>query len=131
MLFIGCKLKPVDNSGVKLVRCIRIISKTKKFAIIGDLIGVVIKQFKITKKLLKKTMYYGLIVATKYPIQRLDGIKVIFGSNRVVLLNTNLKVLSTRLFGPIGREVRNNFVGKGRHRKWRYDKIVSLAKKVV
>lgn len=116
MLFKGCKLSPVDNSGIKLVKCIKIISKTKKFGGVGDLLGVVIKKYKLKKKLLKKTIYYGLLISTKAPVFRLDGIKVT-SVNRLVLLSTKLQVLSSRIKGPIYKEVRNDFIGKGRHRR--------------
>lgn len=129
-MFIGCKLRPVDNSGIKEVKCIRIISKTKKFGGVGDLIGVMIKKYRMKKKLLKKTMYYGLIISTIYPIKRKDGI-IIKSVNRIVLLSTKLSVLSSRIKGPIYKEIRNNFVGKGRYRRWRYEKIVSFARRVI
>ena len=131
MLFKGCILKPSDNSGIKTVRCIRIINKTKVYGSVGDLLGVMIKSFKKQKKLLKKTMYYGLIVSTKAAIIRIEGTKIVCDYNRIVLLSNKEQILSTRLFGPIYKEIRNNFVGKGRYRRWRYDKVVSYAKKVI
>jgi ribosomal protein L14 len=73
MLFVGTKLKPVDNAGVKQVKCIRIISKTKKYAQVGDLLGVVVKKFKMKKKLVKKIMYYGLVISMKAYLKRIDG----------------------------------------------------------
>lgn len=130
MLFVGCKFTPVDNSGIKLVKCIKIISKTKKFGLVGDLLGVVIKRFRQSKKLLKKTVYYGLVLSSKAPVLRKDGIRIV-SENRIVLLSTKFKPLSSRIIGPIYKEVRNNFVGKGRFRRWRYDKVVSYAKKVI
>ena len=117
MLFKGCILKPSDNSGIKTVRCIRIINKTKNYGSVGDLLGVMIKSFKKQKKLLKKTMYYGLIVSTKAAIIRIEGTRLICDYNRIVLLSTKEQVLSTRLFGPIYKEIRNNFIGKGRYRR--------------
>ena len=131
MLFIGCKLKPVDNSGVKLVRCIRIISKTKKYGLVGDLLGVVIRKFRLKKKLLKKTIYYGLIISTRYPVFRLDGIRITSDLNRIVLLSIKSQNLGSRLIGPVYKEIRNKFIGKGRHRRWRYSKVVSYAKKII
>lgn len=131
MLFKGCKFKPVDNSGIKLVRCVRIISKTKKFGLIGDLLGVVIRKFKQKKKLLKKTIYYGLIISTKYPVLRKDGIKLVSDKNRIILMSNKLVVFGSRIVGPIYKEVRNQFIGKGRYRRWRFDKVVSYAKKVI
>jgi large subunit ribosomal protein L14 len=73
MLFRDNKLMPVDNTGVKLVKCIRVIHKTKKIARIGDLLGVFVKKFKKRKKLLKKVLYYGLIISIKASILRPDG----------------------------------------------------------
>lgn len=130
MLFRDCKLTPVDNSGIKLVKCVKLISKTKKYASVGDLLGVVIKRYRLKKKLTKKTIYYGLIISTKSPIIRLDGIKL-KSVNRIVLMTTKLQILSSRIKGPIYKEIRNNFIGKGRYRRWKYDKVVSFAKKVI
>ena len=117
MIFRGCKLKPVDNSGVKLVRCIKIISKTKKFGIVGDLLGVLIKKFRLKKKLLKKTIYYGLILSSKYPTYRLDGIIIKSDMNRIVLMSLKSQIFGSRIIGPVYKEVRNKFIGKGRHRR--------------
>lgn len=73
MLFKDSKIKPVDNTGAKLVKCIRIVHKTKKYGTVGDLLAVIVKKFKKKKKLIKKTIYYGLLISIKAPIIRLDG----------------------------------------------------------
>jgi large subunit ribosomal protein L14 len=117
MLFRSMKLRPVDNTGAKVVKCIRIISKTKKYAVVGDLLGVVVKKFRFQKKLVKKVIYYGLIISMRSLLLRPDGIRIKSDKNRIVLLSNKLQFLGTRIYGPIYKEVRNIYVGKGRHRR--------------
>lgn len=111
------KLKPVDNTGAKVVKCVRIISKTKKFGVVGDLLGVVVKSFRMRKKLVKKTIYYGLVLSMRSSLYRLDGIRIKSNQNRIVLLSDKGQFLGTRIYGPIYKEVRSIFIGKGRYRR--------------
>ena len=131
MIYKGMKLRPVDNTGAKIVKCIRVISKTKKYGSVGDLLGVMIKRFRMKKKLIKKTIYYGLILSIKSLLYRPDGIRIKSSKNRIVLLSDKCQFLGTRIYGPIYKEVRSIYIGKGRHRRWRYDKVVSCARKVL
>lgn len=131
MIYKDMKLKPVDNTGAKIVKCIRIISKTKKYGKVGDVIGIMVQKFKMRKKLVKRVLYFGLIISTRGVIYRLDGSRIKSDKNRIVLLDSKEQFLGTRLYGPIYKEIRNIFVGKGRHRRWKYDRIVSCAKKVI
>jgi large subunit ribosomal protein L14 len=83
------------------------------------------------KKLVKKIMYYGLVISMKAYLKRIDGTWMRSTANRIVLLSNKVQFLGTRIYGPIYKEIRNIFVGKGRYRRWKYDKIVSYAKKVI
>jgi ribosomal protein L14 len=66
------------------------------------LLAVIIQKFKLKKKLIKKKIYYGLIISTKTPTYRKDGIILKSSFNRVVLLSAeNLQFLGTRIYGPI------------------------------
>lgn len=131
MLFKGMQLRPVDNTGAKVVKCIRVISKSKKYGLVGDLLGVVVKKFRMQKKLVKKVVYYGLIISMRSRLLRPDGTYIKSNKNRIVLLSSKIQFLGTRIYGPIYKEVRNIYVGKGRHRRWRYDRVVSCARKVI
>jgi len=124
------KLLPYDNTGVKFLKCINIQYKHKPYGSIGDLLGVVITKFKSKKKLLKKKIYFGLVISVKKKVFRQDGIYVKCDTNRVVLLNpTNLQFLGTRIYGPIFKEVKN--VVEGKKKIVKFNKIVSLSKKTI
>lgn len=118
-----------DNTGVRLLKCIH-IKGTKKYGYIGDLINIVVNKFKSKKKLYKKNIYYGLIIATKRKVYRADGIFLKSDFNRVLVLNkeTN-QFLGTRIYGPVYKEIRQ--IKDGKKKLVRYEKIVSLAKKMI
>ena len=111
-----------DNSGAKKVMCIKVLGGSKKrFAGIGELIKVSVKEAIPNSKVKKGEVLDAVIVRTKKGIRRLDGSYVKFDSNAVVLLNQKHQPLGTRVFGPITRELRTE----------KYMKIISLALEVV
>lgn len=101
-------LKVSDNSGAKTARCLKILKGfKKKFAKVGDIIIVSIKQLrnklKKTSKVRKKELYQALIIRTKYtckPYKKTAYAKI-FNNNSVVLLNKQENPLGTRIFGPL------------------------------
>jgi large subunit ribosomal protein L14 len=123
------KIITADNTGAKVFKCIHVANK-KKYGSIGDLLNVVIKQFKINKGLQKKTIYYGLIIILKVPIYRHSGVYLKSDSNRIVVLNKEtLKFLGTRIQSPLYKEMYSFY--KGKKKLLRFEKIVSLAKKII
>jgi len=117
------KLDVADNSGAKLVECIKVIGGSKKeFASVGDVIIVAIKEATTGGKAKKGEVKSAVVVRTKFPIMREDGSYIQFDTNSVVLINKeSLEPIGTRIFGPVARELRNkNFL-----------KICSLAPEVV
>lgn len=108
MLQKESKLRPCDNAGVRWVKCVRVIGKSKSFGYVGELLAVVIQKFKLKKKLVKKKIYYGLVISMKTPLYRKDGIIIRSDLNRMVLLSSeNLQFLGTRIYGPIYKEIVN------------------------
>ena len=97
MIFVETSLSVIDNSGAKLVKCIKVLGQKKKRVLSGDLVLVVVKK-KIENKnnVVKKKVYYGLLSQLKYPTSRLDGRHIIFNKNSVILLSSKLKFLGTR-----------------------------------
>lgn len=114
MIQIQTLLKVADNSGGKIVRCLKILKKGQKtrYGSIGDLIVVSVQQIrsknKLTSKVKKGDVLYAVIVKTRYIFRRSLGLSFSFSQNAVVLLNKQLKPLATRVIGLIPKELRNN-----------------------
>jgi large subunit ribosomal protein L14 len=115
-------LNVADNSGAKKVQCIGIPGGArKKYATLGDVITVTVKQASPDGNAKKGKIYRAVVVRTAKEVRRPDGSYVKFGDNAVVLLNQYGEPQGTRILGPIAREVRN----KG------FTKIASLAPEVI
>lgn len=115
-----------DNSGAKLLQCIHIIGGTKKrFARLGDTIKCAVKKAIPGGTVKKSDVVTAVIVRTRKEFRRPDGSYIRFGENAAVIINKDKEPVSTRIFGPIARELRSRpgYVG--------YPKIVSLAQEVV
>ena len=115
------RLSVADNSGAKEVLCIRVLGGTKKrYASIGDKIKVTVKSATPKGEAKKGKVYNAVVVRTKKEIRRPDGSYIRFDDNAVVMLNAQGEMSSTRIFGPVARELRENYM-----------KIVSLAPEVL
>ena len=122
MIQMQTNLEVADNSGAKIVRCIKVIGGSKKTsATIGDIIVVSVQQAIPSGKIKKGEVKKGVIVRTKFPVRRDDGSYVRFDTNSVVLLGGDNEPLGTRIFGPVARELRNK----------NFTKICSLAPEVL
>ena len=128
MLQKETKIINSDNTGVKLLKCIN-VRGNKKYGMIGDLLNVVVNKFRMKKKLLKKQIYYGLVISTVIQSYRLDGIFIKSDFNRILVLSKDKQFLGTRIYGPIYKEIR--YLVDGKKKLVRYEKIVSLAKKTI
>lgn len=111
MIQKGCYLKVIDNSGAKIVFCIRLISKSnKRYAFIGDLLLVSVKSLRTKRRFAAKvkpgTLIRALIVRTKNTKCYLFGDNLKFYENSVVLLNKQNKLLGTRIFGLLPNSLR-------------------------
>lgn len=133
MVFIGTKLKVADNSGAKLVKCIKVLGLgLKKTGFLGDLLLVTIKKFG-KKQIKKKIIYHGLVVMIKQQVIRKDGSVVRFAQNRVILFSkdeTKSKFLGTRLYGGIMKELKFQ-IYKNKKEKQKYFKVISYANSIL
>ena len=115
------RLSVADNSGAKEVLCIRVLGGTgKRYASIGDQIVVTVKSALPSGEVKKGTVSRAVVVRTRKEIRRPDGSYIRFDNNAVVLLNQAGEIRGTRIFGPIPRELRENYM-----------KIISLAPEVL
>ncbi|HWR03630.1 MAG TPA: 50S ribosomal protein L14 [Humidesulfovibrio sp.] len=115
-------LDVADNSGAKLVCCIKVLGGSKRrYASVGDIIVVSVKDAMPHSKVKKGAVMKAVVVRTRKEVGRPDGSYIKFDSNSAVLLNNANEPLGTRIFGPVARELRlKNFM-----------KIVSLAPEVL
>ena len=115
-------LEVADNSGARKVLCIRVLGGTRRrYASIGDIIVVSIKEALPGARVKKKQLHKAVIVRTKKEIGRSDGTYIRFDDNSVVLVDNNREPIGTRIFGPVARELRAK----------RFMKIISLAPEVL
>ena len=122
MIQVQTELNVADNTGARVVECIKVLGGSKRrTASVGDKIVVSVKDAMPNGKVKKGTVQKAVIVRTKYPISRNDGSKVKFDNNAVVIIDDKGEPLGTRIFGPVTRELRT----KGQ------TKIVSLAPEVL
>lgn len=115
-------LKVADNTGARLVMCIKVLGGSKrKYASIGDVIKITVKDALPRGKVKKGEIYNAVIVRTAKGVRRGDGSIIRFDGNAVVILNNKQEPIGTRIFGPVTRELRtSNFM-----------KIISLAPEVI
>ena len=115
-------LDVADNSGAKKVMCVKVLGGSKrKYASIGDIIVVSIKEAIPNAKVKKGDVVKAVIVRTKKEIARVDGTYIRFDTNSAVLINKDNEPIGTRIFGPVARELRAK----------KFTKIISLAPEVL
>lgn len=116
------ELMVADNSGAKRVRCIKVLGASRRrYATIGDIIVVSIKEAAPKAKVKKGDVKRAVIVRTKKEIKRSDGSTIRFDENSAVLVGDQLEPIGTRIFGPVARELRAK----------KFVKIISLAPEVI
>ena len=116
------RLLVADNSGARKVLCIKVLGGSRKrYARIGDIIKVTIKDAIPRGKVKKGDVYDALVVRTKHGVRRADGSLIRFDGNAAVLLDNKREPIGTRVFGPVTRELRAK----------KYLKIISLAPEVI
>ena len=122
MIQTQSRLRVADNSGAREVMCIKVLGGTKRrFASVGDIIVVSIKDALPNSKVKKGDVAKAVIVRTIHKVRRADGSYIRFDDNSAVLINAAKEPIGTRIFGPVARELRNK----------QFIKIVSLAPEVV
>ncbi len=122
MIQMQTMLDVADNSGAKKLKCIKVPGGSKrKYASIGDIVIVTVKEAIPTAKVKKGEILKAVIVRTAKEISRRDGSYIKFDNNAAVLLGPGGEPIGTRIFGPVARELRAK----------KYMKIVSLAPEVL
>lgn len=107
MVQVETRLTVCDNSGAKDALCIRVLGGTKRrYASVGDVIVVSVKNVLPSSELKKGTVSKALIVRTKKEIRRADGSYIRFDDNACVLLTNTGELRASRIFGPVARELR-------------------------
>jgi len=115
-------LNIADNSGARKVLCIKVLGGSRRrYARIGDIIKVTVKDAIPRGKVKKGDVYDALVVRTKHGVRRADGSLIRFDGNAAVLLDNKREPIGTRVFGPVTRELRAK----------KYLKIISLAPEVI
>ena len=122
MIQMQTNLDVADNSGARKIQCIKVLGGSKRrFASIGDIIIVSIKDAIPRGKVKKGEVLKAIIVRTKKEFKRVDGTTIRFDKNAAVLLDKQEEPIATRIFGPVTRELRTK----------KFMKIISLAPEVL
>lgn len=115
-------LDSADNSGAKRLYCIKVLGGTRrKYATLGDIIVVAVKEALPNSKVKKGDIKKGVIVRTRKEVRRIDGTYIRFDANSIVLIDQAGEPIGTRIFGPVARELRAK----------KFMKIISLAPEVL
>ncbi len=102
------KLKIVDNTGGKEASCIKVLGGSgRRYAALGDIVVVSVTKAAPRSSVEKGTVHKAVIVRTKKERKREDGTAVRFDDNACVLLDANKEPVGTRIFGPVGEELRD------------------------
>jgi large subunit ribosomal protein L14 len=122
MIQQGTRLIVADNTGAKKVACIKVLGSSKKrYATVGDVIIISVKEAAPRGIVKKKAVERAVIVRTTKEVARKDGTYVRFDNNAVIIISKDNEPKGTRVFGPVARELRD----KG------FKKIISLAPDVL
>ena len=122
MIQMQSHLFVADNSGARKIQCIKVLGGSKRrFASIGDIIVVSIKDAIPRGKVKKGDVYKAVVVRTRKDFMRSDGTVIRFDRNAAVLLDKQEEPIATRIFGPVTRELRTK----------KFMKIISLAPEVL
>ena len=122
MIQVQTELNVADNTGARIVECIKVLGGSKRrTASVGDKIVVSVKDAIPNGKVKKGSVHKAVVVRTKYSVLRNDGSKVRFDNNAAVIIDEKDEPLGTRIFGPVTKELR----AKGQ------TKIISLAPEVL
>ncbi len=122
MIQAESKLQVADNSGAKKLSCIKVLGGSRRrYARIGDIIVVAVKEAIPHAKVKKGDVMRAVVVRTKKELRRPDGSYIRFDDNSAVLIDQNKEPIGTRIFGPVARELRAK----------KFMKIISLAPEVL
>jgi large subunit ribosomal protein L14 len=122
MIQVESVLNVADNSGAKIVKCIKVLGGSRRrYASLGDVIVVSISEAVPNSKVKKGSIAKAVIVRTAKENRRSDGSYIRFDENSAVIINAQREPVGTRIFGPVARELRGR----------KFMKIISLAPEVL
>jgi large subunit ribosomal protein L14 len=122
MIQAQTKLKVADNSGAKIVQCIKVLGGSRRrYARLGDIIVVVVKEAEPRKAVKKHEIVKAVVVRQVKSYRRQDGSYIAFDENAVVILEKGKQPKGSRILGPVPRELKE----KG------YKQIAALAQEVI
>jgi len=122
MIYPETKILISDNSGAKVAKCIKVMNSSRhRGSKPSDLAVISLRKVKSNKKLRKGEIHRGVIIRCKKNFQRSSGVSIKFGDNAIVLVNEKNLPLSSRIFGPIYKELYYK----------NFSKVLSLAKTIV
>lgn len=122
MIQVETRLKAADNSGAKVLYCIKVLGGSRRrYATVGGVIVVSVKEAIPNAKVKKGDVHKAVVVRTTKEVRRPDGSYIRFDENSAVLINQAKEPIGTRIFGPVARELRAK----------RFMKIISLAPEVL
>jgi large subunit ribosomal protein L14 len=122
MIQMRTVLDVADNSGARKVQCLKVLGGSKrKYASIGDIIVVSVKEAIPNAKVKKGEVMKAVVVRTAKELGRSDGTYIRFDNNSAVLIDNQKEPIGTRIFGPVARELRAK----------KFMKIISLAPEVL
>jgi len=121
MIWVQTRLNVADNTGARSVMCIRVLKTKRKFARVGEIIQVTVKEAQPGGVVKKGEICQAVVVRTKSTIRRSDGSCLKFDKNAAVIIDETGNPRGTRIFGPVARELREKD----------FMKVVSLAPEVL
>lgn len=121
MIQMKTMLDVADNTGARSIQCIHILGQNRRYARIGDLIKIAVKDAIPTGLVKKGEVHHAIIVRTRQAIRRADGSLLKFDHNAAVIVDAEKNPKGTRIFGPVARELRDQ----------NHMKIISLAPEVI
>lgn len=122
MIQVQSRLNVADNSGARLVQCIKVVGGSRRrYASVGDIIVVAVKDALPTSVIKKGSVEKAVIVRLSKEYRRVDGTYIRFDDNACVVIDANGNPKGKRIFGPVARELRD----------MDFTKIVSLAPEVL
>jgi large subunit ribosomal protein L14 len=108
MVYVGTSLRVIDNSGARVVECIKVLGNGKSLASAGAILVVAVKRVNPRKRLKKGEIYKAVLVGTSKSRLRKNGFGVCFDSNYVVIVNNKNIPIGTRVLGPVMTNVRSS-----------------------
>ena len=122
MIQLRTVLDVADNSGARVVQCIKVLGGSRRrYDRVGDIIVVAVREVEPNGAIKKGEVKKAVVVRTRKEIRRPNGSYIKFDGNAAVLINENKEPVGTRIFGPVARELRAK----------RFMKILSLAPEVL